>query len=112
MAQGKRHIPTEETRQTVLRAAGLGLRQELIAVLVGLTDNEALVKYYREELDIGKATFGFKVTSKLMEKIENGDLGAIIFYLKTQLGWKEAKDTDTNQDLITLLAQIMAKLPN
>jgi hypothetical protein len=48
-------------------------------------------KFKKECESIKDETLEF-VESKLMEKIESGDLGAIIFYLKTQgkkKGWNE-----------------------
>lgn len=38
------------------------------------------------------------VAGKLMERIQNNDTTATIFYLKTQSRWKEAKDEEEIQD--------------
>ncbi|WP_313349369.1 hypothetical protein [Paracoccus sp. (in: a-proteobacteria)] len=39
--------------------------------------------------DMGRAKAVEQVAGKLLDKAQNGDLAAIIFYLKTQAGWRE-----------------------
>ena len=48
------HEPTAESRKLVESTSGLGLPHEQIAILVGI-DDKTLRKYYRAELDAGKA---------------------------------------------------------
>lgn len=42
-------------------------------------------------------TYDF-VVDKFMEKLESGNLQAILFYLKTQGGWSEKKDIKVSTD--------------
>jgi hypothetical protein len=93
----RKHQPTEEQRRTVKEAAGLGLPQKLICPLVGLSDDKTLAIHYRNELDMGMAEAGQKVTRLLMQKIEGGDSAMITFYCKTQLGWRETKEEENKQ---------------
>jgi len=39
------------------------------------------------------------VISKLMQKIEDGDTAATIFYIKTQAGWSEKQQIDMNANI-------------
>ncbi len=42
----------------------------------------------------GKTRAGVMVTSQLMKKIKEGNVTCIIFYLKTQMGWRETRVLD------------------
>ena len=82
--------PTDEERNQVSHLSGLGLNQGHIAALIrGGIDEKTLRKYFRHELDSGKAGRIQQVSSKLMEKIDMGDTASIMFYLKTQARWTE-----------------------
>lgn len=90
MGRKKIDIDLEE----VETLAGLGLDHDEIALSLGISE----ATLYRRKSDSdsferaiksGKAKAKRKVTSKLMEKIEAGDLGAIIWYEKTRLGFSE-----------------------
>lgn len=78
----------------VERLAGLGLTQEEIALSLGISErtlyeNKAKSAEFAEAIKSGKAKTKRTVTNKLMEKIEDGDLGAIIWYEKTRLGFND-----------------------
>lgn len=96
------HEPTDDKRKTVMTASGNGLPHDLIAKLVGLDCRETLYKYYRHELDLGKAERGEKVVKCLAQKIDDGDTASIFFYCKTQLGWREKPDDDEKEKMATL----------
>lgn len=86
------HVPTEETKQKAEYLAGLGVPHEHIAVLVGLSDDKTLRKHYADELKLGKAKANAKATQMLFQKVDKGDLGATIFWLKSQAGWREKSE--------------------
>lgn len=87
--------PTDEERNQVSHLSGLGLNQGHIAALIrGGIDEKTLRKYFRHELDSGKAGRIQQVSSKLMEKIDMGDTASIMFYLKTQARWTENHKID------------------
>lgn len=46
----------------------------------------------REAIKVGRARTIAYVASKLMTAISNNSVAAMIFYLKTQAGWKEQRD--------------------
>lgn len=82
------HIPTSETRNKVKLWASVGTTQEVIAseLKIGV---DTLVKYYREELDEASAKGVANVASTLYAKAMDGDVGSMIFYLKTRGRWSE-----------------------
>ena len=74
--------------------AANGLTQEQIAAALGISES-TLTKRKKENTDFtdaikrGKAKGIALVTNKLMESIKGGNITAMIFFLKTQAGWKE-----------------------
>ena len=82
------HKPTDETRKLVESTSGLGLPHEQIAVLVGI-DDKTLRKYYRAELDMGKAKANGQIAKTLFSKATSGDTTALIWWTKTQMRWAE-----------------------
>ena len=58
------HVPTDEFRKLVESTSGLGLPHEQIAILVGI-DDKTLRKYYRAELDTGKAKANSQIAKTL-----------------------------------------------
>ena len=74
--------------------AANGLTDEQIALALGISrttlasrkrENEQFVQAIKK----GKAKGIAVVTNKLMESIKVGNITAMIFFLKTQAGWKE-----------------------
>ena len=74
--------------------AANGLTDEQIASALGISrttlanrkrENEQFVQAIKR----GKAKGIALVTNKLMESIKGGNITAMIFFLKTQAGWKE-----------------------
>ena len=74
--------------------AANGLTHEQIAAALGISES-TLTKRKRESADFtdaikrGKAKGIAVVTNKLMESIKGGNMTGMIFFLKTQAGWKE-----------------------
>ena len=74
--------------------AANGLTQEQIAAALGISES-TLHKRKQENTDFtaaikrGKAKGIALVTNKLMESIKGGNMTGMIFFLKTQAGWKE-----------------------
>jgi predicted transcriptional regulator len=82
------HIPTPETQKLVESSSGLGLPHESIAVLVGI-DDKTLRKYYRHELDMGKAKANGQIAKTLYSKAVAGDTTSLIWWTKSQMRWSE-----------------------
>ena len=75
--------------------AANGLTQEQIASALGISETTTLHQRKRDSADFaaaikrGKAKGIALVTNKLMESIKGGNMTGMIFFLKTQAGWKE-----------------------
>ena len=82
------HVPTDETRKLVESTSGLGLPHEQIAILVGI-DDKTLRKYYRAELDSGKAKANSQIAKTLYQKAVAGDTTSLIWWTKSQMRWSE-----------------------
>ena len=84
----REHEPTQETRKLVESTSGLGLPHESIAVLVGI-DDKTLRKYYRDDLDRGKALAHSNIAKTLYQKATAGDTTSLIWWTKSQMRWSE-----------------------
>jgi len=91
------HAPTEATRQTVQLHTMVGTIQEDVARVLGI-DAKTLRKYYRDELDLSKAKSNATIGGALFNKAKGGDTSAMIFWMKTQAGWREKTDINHGSD--------------
>lgn len=85
---------TEEKSTMVRSLSGLGITQDQICSILGISRN-TLTKYYEDELKVGKAQANSKVAENLFRIAtgsNHGSVTAAIFWLKCQAGWK---DTNT-----------------
>src|SRR5690554_800599 len=87
------HEPTRATRELVQLHTMVGTTQETLADIIGI-DPKTLRKYYREELDQSKARANATIGGALFNKAKSGDTAAMIFWMKTQAGWKETSIND------------------
>ena len=74
--------------------AGRGLKKEHIARCLGMSPttlfrNQKEDESFKEAMDEGRAQAIAAVTGELMGHIQRKSLAAVIFWLKTQAGWKE-----------------------
>ena len=112
MAQGKLLEPNDQDRKQVEALSGFGLPLEQIAILTcGGIDADTLRKHFSHELTSGKAKANSKVGQTLFQKATGGDTSAMIWWSKTQMGWKETKDTDSsNKNTIVILTDNESKI--
>ena len=88
--------PTDAMRELVadLAAACLphdDIGQALRSVNGGAPlDPKTLRKHFRDELDHGAAMTRVRAQRRLFQLIDDGNLGAICFFLKCRAGWKES----------------------
>ena len=84
--------------------AANGLTQEQIAAALGISERtlrsrKGEIADFADAIKRGKAKGIALVTNKLMESIKGGNMTGMIFFLKTQAGWKETnvqEHTGTN----------------
>lgn len=94
------HEPTDETRKLAKTLSGLGVPQDDIATLIGVS-KPTLHKHYREDLDKGMAEANAKVAGSLFNQATNGNTAAAIFWMKSRAGWTEkiVQETHGKQEL-------------
>ena len=102
------HEPTEATRQTVQLHTMVGTTQADIARVLDI-DEKTLRKYYRGELDLAKAKANATIGGALFNKAKTGDTSAMIFWMKTQAGWRESTNIDhtTNGESINRVERVI-----
>lgn len=88
------HKVTAERRKLAEKASGMGIPHEQIALLIDC-DAKTLRKHYAHELITGKAKANFNVGSKLYDKCMQGETACIIFWAKTQMGFRETTQLTT-----------------
>src|SRR4051812_24996583 len=87
-------VPTEEERQKVKSMAGFGLKQEQIAILIGLGSAATLRKHFRQELTLGPIEAQANVRKTLFKLAKSGrNPGATMYWLKTRARWSEQGKT-------------------
>jgi hypothetical protein len=92
-------VPTEDSRRQVEQLAAYGLKQDMIAKVIGISD-VTLRAHYAHELEVGLARTIEKVANSLVEKAVSDRADAVNaakFFLQSQGGWKERIE----QDVIT-----------
>lgn len=85
-----------------VRALAAMLSKEQIASYLGMTEKTLSAVFQRQPevftaYKKGKAQAVLKVASALLRAIEEGDMRAIQFFLKTQAGWTEKRYLEINQ---------------
>lgn len=76
---------TEEQRVQVRTLAKV-CSQPMIAEIIGVS-TDTLQRHFRKELTIGKAEAVSTIGAKLLQKAMDGNLTAMIFFLRTQGKW-------------------------
>jgi hypothetical protein len=91
----KKHEPTDELRRVVMVAAAIGVQQDQIARMVGVSEKTLRARYKRE-LAQGLVEANTRVRRRLYELAVEGApriaLGACCFWLKTRGGFRETGD--------------------
>ena len=89
------HEPTDKSRAEVEAYAAVGVPHHDIAKLIKI-DTKTLLKYYRDELDLGKAKATAQVGRALFKAATSGNTSAQIFWMKAQAGWREKIDVTSD----------------
>ena len=84
----KAFLLNEMVREKVRHLAGVGVRQDDIAKIIGCAP-KTLRKRCREDLDRGVAEANAMVSGYLFANAKAGNVAAQIFWLKTRAHWRE-----------------------
>jgi hypothetical protein len=106
------HTVTEKTKTEVTALKSFGNTNEDIANYLGI-HHETLTKHYKYELDSAQVRVNFEVAKSLYNKAINGDIAAIIFWLKTRARWRTGDNKrmlDSNEDLSSELKALREML--
>lgn len=85
----KRFVVNDAMREKVRYLAGLGVRQDDIAKIVGCA-SKTLRKRFRGDLDRGVTEANATVSGYLLAAAKAGNVTAQIFWLKTRANWRES----------------------
>ena len=100
----KRFKPTDADREKVEEMASVGIPHNHIAMVIqGGIDPNTLKKYFPDELRESKIKANAIVGKTLFSKAAGGDTSSLIFWAKTQMGWKETNviEGDMNINVIS-----------
>jgi hypothetical protein len=106
----QRFAVNEGVRERVRHLAGVGVRQDDIARIIGCAP-KTLRKRLRDELDRGVAEANATIAGYLFAAAKAGNIAAIIFWLKTRAHWRErtaadeatpAADGEANSEILLL----------
>lgn len=92
MARGRGrppHEPTPQTRSLVNKLVVAGVSTDKIIQCIGVGSKATLYKHYREELENSLSLVTAEVTGCLLDKIREGDVQSIKFFMNTRAGWSE-----------------------
>ena len=84
----KPFVVNETVREKVRHLAGVGVRQDDIARIIGCAP-KTLRKRCRDDLDRGVAEANAVVSGSLFAAAKGGNVVAQIFWLKTRAHWRE-----------------------
>ncbi len=79
---------TEQQREKVRSLSAVGIPQDDIARLLGCT-GKTLRKHFRHELDFAALEANAAVAGYLFRAARDGNVTAMIFWMKTRARWKE-----------------------
>ena len=85
--------PTEAQRENVANMVACGITQEQIALFLDI-DVKTLCKHFRREIDTAATVANAKVGKSLFVKAVSGDVGAMVWWTKTRMGWKEKQGVE------------------
>ena len=89
----KPFVVNETVREKVRHLAGVGVRQDDIARIIGCAP-KTLRKRCRDDLDRGVAEANAMVSGSLFAAAKGGNVVAQIFWLKTRARWRERAAPD------------------
>jgi hypothetical protein len=89
----KAFVVNDALREKARYLAGLGVRQDDIARIIGCAP-KTLRKRFRDELDRGVAEANATISGSLFGAAKGGNVTAQIFWLKTRAHWRDRMAAD------------------
>lgn len=84
----KKYEPNEEHRRLIEQMTAVGVVQEQVAAVLGVSI-DTIQRHYKEELLTAVSKANAKIAGTLYNKAMRGDTVCMIFWLKTRAGWRE-----------------------
>ena len=107
----KPFVATDAERKQVEALAGVGLPHDQIGAL--LRDGvcvDVVRDNFAKELKAGKAKASAKIGQTLFNRAIGGETAALIWWTKSQMGWKEKRDLDVTSSDGTLTPAVIQLL--
>jgi hypothetical protein len=107
--------PTDEQHRQVEAMVGYGIPEGQICRLITNPqtkrpiDEKTLRRHFRSEIDTGQVKANAAVAQSLFKMATGGNVTAAIFWMKTQMGWKETAAVEMSGTM-TLEALVMKSL--
>jgi len=101
----RRFEPTQEQREIVRLLVGFGISHERIVKCIRnpLTrrpiGTDTLERAFPSELDCGSAELDAVVCGMLAKKIREGNIVALIWYMKNRMGWADQREVHSRSDV-------------
>tara|TARA_R110000868_G_scaffold77213_4_gene221357 strand:+ start:319 stop:879 length:561 start_codon:yes stop_codon:yes gene_type:complete len=121
------YAPSSTQRNEVIMMSTNGIKPHHQAEAIGVS-MKVLQKHFKHELAFGKLKANTKVSNSLYQKALEGNVPAMIFWLKSQAGWREADrleltgangkslgnltDTDKEQRMLSVLMKAKGIKPS
>lgn len=108
----KPFVATDAERKQVEALAGVGLPHDQIAAL--LRDGvcvDVVRDNFAKELKAGKAKASAKIGQTLFNRAIGGETAALIWWTKSQMGWKEKREVDLSSSDGTLTPAVIQLMP-
>ena len=87
----KPYAPNQKDRDIITMMTASGIPQVNIGRCVGI-DVKTMKKYYKAEMECSADMANAKVAQSLFYQAINGNITAAIWWTKSRIGWKEARD--------------------
>lgn len=107
------YIPTDEDAAKVEALASIGTPEKDIAVYIGIAES-TLKKHYGDILAKSLTDKNLQMAKTLFQAGVDGDVKAMMFWLKTRAGWQEKTQVEitTNISITQALEQAQQRLDN
>ena len=106
----KPHVPDDKDRLLVKSLSAVGMPYEDISRKLKIT-SDTLVKYYKDELELGRADANAEIARTLYQQAKNSNVAAMMFWLKTRARWTEKHQHEISgidgQPIVTRIERVI-----